>query len=209
MAKSTDILELEIFRLNNLHIELCYAELLLYPEFKAVLNRTKSANKDMVIAEFTYIYVIADPKSFPNRQGFNSSDKHTYALELAELPSHYTPDKLVTNAINKYKELKVTAITSLVLELLNSIDISTRVVRKLNRELELKLEKNNMTEDDLYKLKGQLDTVLNLHGKIPSLKTSLNSYKIQLEEEAKSDNKKVIRGTNEEIADSMNPETSL
>ena len=82
-------------------------------EFEAVITRDKSKNKVNAVRELAFIYHLADYNS-PYGQ-YIDNDVRMEAIAKDIMPSGWKPDTIVMEAVDKYKELKQTLYTHLLI----------------------------------------------------------------------------------------------
>lgn len=88
-------------------------ELLTLKPFKQIWTRDKTVNKDRALAEIAFIYFMTDPRS--DYQYLVDDKERMEAIKEGEgLPPKWTPDRIVTEAMEFYKSFK--PISALLLE---------------------------------------------------------------------------------------------
>lgn len=88
-------------------------ELLTLKPFKQIWTRDKTVNKDKALAEIAFIYFMTDPRS--DYQYLVDDKERMEAIKEGEgLPPKWTPDRIVTEAMEFYKSFK--PISALLLE---------------------------------------------------------------------------------------------
>ena len=97
---------MNVFNYDNLNkqLEINEPELLLIREFKALLDRDKTNNKDKATRELTYIYLAIDWKS-PYSQ-YSEYERHQEALMDANITEEEFNDPIFREACRKYRNLQ-------------------------------------------------------------------------------------------------------
>ncbi len=97
---------MNVFVYDNLHkqLELNEPELLLVKEFKALLDRDKTKNKEQATKELTYIYLAIDFKS-PYSQ-YSEYERHEEALNDSGLTEEEFNNPIFREACRKYRNLQ-------------------------------------------------------------------------------------------------------
>lgn len=97
---------MNVFIYDNLNkqLDLNEPELLLVKEFKALLDRDKTKNKEQATKELTYIYLAIDWKS-PYSQ-YSEYERHEEALSDAGLTEEEFNNPIFREACRKYRNLQ-------------------------------------------------------------------------------------------------------
>lgn len=97
---------MNVFSYDNLNkqLDLNEPELLLVREFKALLEKDKTKNKEQATKELTYIYLAIDWKS-PYSQ-YSEYERHEEALNDSELTESEFNDPIFREACRKYRALQ-------------------------------------------------------------------------------------------------------
>lgn len=97
---------MNVFNYNNLtkQLEINEPELLLVKEFKALIQRDKSVDKERVTRELSYIYLAIDYKS-PYSQ-YSESERHQEALSDSGITEIEFNDPIFREACRKYRNLQ-------------------------------------------------------------------------------------------------------
>lgn len=97
---------MNVFSYDNLNkqLELNEPELLLIKEFKALLDRDKSKNKEQAFKELTYIYLALDWKSPYNQ--YSEYERHEAALDDSGITEPEFNDPIFREACRKYRNLQ-------------------------------------------------------------------------------------------------------
>ena len=181
--------------------------------YRSIIRRDRGSTgdhegrrKDFAYKEFAYIYYMADYDSLPNRNGYKLSDKYNYARKAAGLPYSWKPDDTITSAIRVYKEEQTSIQRDIIQKLLcvlhNDYDIIELVDNKI-KELIAKPLLENVDIDDLL---GYQEKLVNLSVVIPR---RIKDLSIVLEDIEKTEVISIhgkVRGTDDVIPDSADPE---
>ena len=97
---------MNLFDLRDFNVTIS-PKALMVPEFKALWDRDKSNSKGTALSELAYVYYLSDFKS-PYLLSLDISIvEYTVAKDFMKDES-YKPDKVIKEAINKYKSLQET-----------------------------------------------------------------------------------------------------
>ena len=99
-------MSMNVFNYNTLtkQLEINEPEILLVKEFKALLQRDKSVEKDRAIRELSYIYLAIDWKS-PYSQ-YSEYERHDEAINDSGLTESEFNDPIFREACRKYRALQ-------------------------------------------------------------------------------------------------------
>ena len=97
---------MNVFNYNTLtkQLEINEPEILLVKEFKALIQRDKSAEKDRATRELSYIYLAIDWKS-PYSQ-YSEHERHDEAISDSGLTESEFNDPIFREACRKYRALQ-------------------------------------------------------------------------------------------------------
>lgn len=97
---------MNVFLYDNLNrqLELNEPELLLIKEFKALLDRDKTKNKEKAFRELTYIYLALDWKSPYNQ--YSEYERHEASLDDSGITEVEFNDPVFREACRKYRSLQ-------------------------------------------------------------------------------------------------------
>lgn len=97
---------MNVFSYDNLNkqLEINEPEILLVREFKALLDRDKSKNKDKVFREFTYIWLALSWRSPYNQ--YTELERHQEALSDSGITEEEFNDPIFREACRKYRNLQ-------------------------------------------------------------------------------------------------------
>ena len=103
---------MKLFKYEGYKITISEEALMLKP-FKALWDRDKTKTKEKALMELGYIYFLCDPRS--DYQYLVDDKERMEAIKEGEgLPPKWTPDRIVTEAMEFYKSFK--PISALLLE---------------------------------------------------------------------------------------------
>lgn len=157
-------------------LELEKDELRLIPEFKNVIIKDKGSpgdadgrEKKYAFKEFAYIYHVADFAAYPMTKGLNAAEAHDYAVKEAALDQDYKPDKIVKEAIVRYRELRETTSSNTLRNLHRGLHLGDKVISKAINRLEALMNKTDteLTTEDVKILNDDLDVLIDKSTKIP------------------------------------------
>nr|DAH01886.1 MAG TPA: hypothetical protein [Crassvirales sp.] len=158
-------------------------EALALTPFKKIWNRDRSANKNRAIAEISYIYFMADPRS--DYQYIIDEESRKASIKEGEgLPNDWEPDNLVLEAMEFYKTFKPASAL-----LLEDTRVAVDKLRTLLREIDLG------ALDDKGKPIYTLNTITATIKQIPTLVKDLNEAEAAIAKEIAQSNK--VRGAQE------------
>lgn len=97
---------MDFFSFNSLNkqLEINEPEILLIKEFKALLDRDKTKQKDRLVRELSYIYLAIDWKSPYNQ--YLEQERHEEALNDSGLSEQEFNDPIFREACRKYRALQ-------------------------------------------------------------------------------------------------------
>jgi hypothetical protein len=204
---------MKVFALEEGHIVLDRAEIALEKEFNNLLRRDNPCEEDknsikkiMAFKEFRYIYELCDYNSYCNQSGKSDKEAHEYAIKEACLPDNWKPDSEVKAAMIKYRKLNTSVSRELYVELSAAFHNSSRVIKKLNEEINKVLEKEDISPTDVAILVDNQQKLLNMATALPKQIETLSKAEDLVK---MSEGAKVVRRGGGEVEDSMNPEESL
>lgn len=177
---------------------------LLDKDVRELYNRDKTEDKKKYIQECIVIYYLGDPKSPAKQAGLSDAEALTMAIEQADLPRNYIPDKLVLKLINKYYNQNIGEAGRTVENILKSIHNINLSIDVVNQMLNEKLK----TTTDLEKI-GEIldliDKVTKKAGDIPATMKKLTEAKENLMYEKETE---LARGGGE-VVSSMDAEAYI
>lgn len=118
------------------------------PIFREVIKRDKGSKGDsqgrakaQALKELIYIYYVSDLRSRFRLDGTKEKDIHRRAVSGAGLPKDYKVDSLITEAIEKYKEIQldtpeIRLLNSLNKGLVFSSKVVDAIIDKIDEDLE-------------------------------------------------------------------------
>lgn len=173
---------MKLFKFEGYKITIAPEALALVP-FKKIWNRDKTIKKEKAIAELSYIYFMADPRS--DYQYIVDDESRKESIKEGEgLPKNWEPDTLVLKALEFYKTFKPTSAL-----LLEDTRVAVDKLRTLLKEIDLG------ALDDKGKPIYTLNTITATIKQIPSLVKDLNDAEAAIAKEIAQSNK--VRGSQE------------
>lgn len=173
---------MKLFKLEGYRLNISPEAFALLP-FKKIWTRDKTSKKERAIAELSYIYFMADPRS-DYQYIIDEESRKTSIKEGEGLPSDWEPDNLVLEAMEFYKTFKPASAL-----LLEDTRVAVDKLRTLLREIDLG------AVDDKGKPIYTLNTITATIKQIPSLVKDLNEAEAAIAKEIAQSNK--VRGTQE------------
>ena len=105
-------------------------EALVIKEFKKIWNRDRSTKKDKALKELAYVYHTTDYQSIYRNYHIDTRDSKI-KLDIFD-DRQWTPDSIVNEAINKYRDLQ----TTLSIQLLEDVEFGLTKLRNYFRDFE-------------------------------------------------------------------------
>ena len=159
---------MELFTVNDRGmIVLNQVELQLIPSFKGLLDRDKTEDKGKAFKELAFVYFYCDYKS-PHIDKDDDVRKELAAKE-ARLSDNFHFDSMMSNAVNKYNELKVSSAVNLLINLKRGLDLASRLTSLTNSKMTKWLEQLENT--DFETLEGA--ELENYNNKLTLIDTSI------------------------------------
>ena len=152
---------------------------LLDKDIRELYNRDKTPDKKRYIQEAIVIYYLGDPKSPAKQAGLSDREAMIMAIEQADLPSNYIPDKLVLKIISRYYNQNIGEAGRTVENLIkgiHNVNISLDVINSVINE-KLKTSTDIETIQQLLLL---VDSINNKASKLPAIINSLNEARQNL-----------------------------
>lgn len=148
-------------------------------DIRELYTRDKSKDKKRYIQEAIVIYYLGDPKSPAKQAGLSDVESLNMAIEQADLPSNYIPDKLVLKLIDKYYKQNIGEAGRTVENILKGIHNVNLSIDVINQYLNEKLK--TLTDvDQMDKILNLVDNVNKKAGEIPNLVKKLEEAKQNL-----------------------------
>lgn len=148
-------------------------------DVKELYRRDTTKNKEKYIAECTFIYYVADPKSPARQAGLNDKESIIEGIKQAGLPSNYIPDALVIKLISKYKKQNITEATKVVDNLLKLIHTTNIMISKMNDMLSDKAS-NPLNMEEMPVVLDLLKQVKGIAAEVPTMVKKLEEAKQNL-----------------------------
>ena len=202
-----------IFTIKDGELVLNKESILLELPFKTILKRDRGSRGDMqgrfkLIAynEFKYIYYIADYTSYPNEHGFTEYKRKEYAIKHCELVDSWEADIVIKSAIKLYKEHQYSVPKETTLELLRSFRGIKDIIKKIRGNLDVLQDKSTLNRAEISEILGYYQDLLNLGKNVPIMSETLRIAIDKIEKIDKQQTSNFVRGTEELVPDSMNPD---
>lgn len=155
------------FKIENDKLVLDVEEILQYEPLQVIYARDDSKDKSFAYKEFRFIHFLSDRKGYVNKAGLSKKDAFEFARSNSNLPEGYVADKYVIRAIDFVKsKLNITAVEDLIVSTTKSLNLSTKLVRKLTNGIE-DLLSSEMKLEDLTKCEEILKEIIKISNEIP------------------------------------------
>lgn len=198
---SSQLKELFLFNPETQMVDINKAWLSTIKEFKVLLKRDKGAKGDtqarrklQAEKEFTFIYHLVDYRS--SFADYAEQDRLEQALVNAGFEKNfdYTKDEALLNAVEAYRAIRETAGLLFLQELKQGLHASQRVVRKIRKDLEAKLDVlDTLPPEDLKELgskndpiiliSDRLDRIIAITQKLPAVLKSIDVLEDSIKKE--------------------------
>lgn len=152
---------------------------LLDKDIRELYNRDKSPDKKRYIQEAIVIYYLGDPKSPAKQAGLSDREAIIMAIEQADLPSSYIPDKLVLKIITRYYNQNIGEAGRTVENLIKGIHNVNISLDVINTVINEKL-KTSTDIEIIQELLLLVDNINNKASKLPAIINSLNEARQNL-----------------------------
>jgi len=181
--------------------------ILTFPSFKKILTRDKDQRKVKAFRELAYVYHRADAHSLPNRSGYDAKESHTYAVSKSGLSEDFKPDIPIINAIRDYKDEEGNVAKDNIIELLKTFRYIGTVVKKVRKTLESMLDVPALSHDSAVQVLNLIKLLIAEAKEIPVITRELKKAITELEIDSGDHDVAKIRGTDEEVPGSADPNT--
>lgn len=205
-----------LFVIKNGDLVINKVEVLTIPSFTKILRRDKGSKGDsngakklIAFKEFAYIFHVADIKSTPNRNGYDASKAHAYAIEKVGLEPDWKPDDVVEEAINDYKDEQENIATGTIIELLKIYSLKPLIYKKVRRSLEILINKDTLTVEEADAAFGLLDSLIKQGSTMLDITAKLTKSIKELELMDEQEQREKLRGTEEFVPNSADPDRQL
>lgn len=148
-------------------------------DIRELYTRDKTKDKKRYIQEAIVIYYLGDPKSPAKQAGLSDVESLNMAIEQADLPTNYIPDKLVLKLIDKYYKQNIGEAGRTVENILKGIHNVNLSIDVINQYLNEKL-KTITDADQIETILSLVDNVNKKAGEIPNLVKKLEEAKQNL-----------------------------
>ena len=205
------VIKLFLFKDGNLVIN--KTEILTVPEFRTILTRDRGSvgdhdgrKKKQAFKEFSYIYHMADVNSTNIRNGISGQKAVDNAKSWSGLDTDYRADEVVNKAIAKYKELQYSLPRETIYELVKTYGVINTVIKGIRKNIEELATKDKLTVDQANDALNMINTLITQGENLPKLTTKLVTAIGQLERLEEKENRELIRGTNDLVPASADPD---
>ena len=204
---------MDIFAIKDGELIINRPDFALYPALATILRRDKDRFKKQAFRELAYIFITTDPNAVPFKNGYNESETHSYALDIAKLPEDWKPDSEVKAAIKEYQHLNSNAIKEVIRESLIAFRNYAKVTKLIRKHIDKILdqaEENDLGVDEINKLISYSEQLINLGNAIPQVKDKLNASLLIVERTMDLEtDEDLVRGTTEKVPMSFEPNSDF
>lgn len=186
-------------------------EILAVESFKDIIKRDKNVinntTKTLAFKELAYVWFIADYDSPLNKQGKAIKDASKIAIDKVGLDSSWKPDAIIHKAIADYKDLNFNVAKEVIDELLKTFAYYGKVVGKVRKSIEVILDTNSgLTKTQAQEIVELMSTVMAISKGIPNEIKNLTIALTDLNTDATKEYRDQLRGTEETVPDSADPD---
>lgn len=179
-------------------------ELLSYDSFREIIKRDKT--KDMAHRELAYVWFMADYESPVYKKGLSDKEAHNFILTKISFPDKWKPDTIVKQAIIDYKDTCHSVVNEVIGELLKSFKYYGNIVQKVRKSIsDLMDSEAGLTKAQAQELLDLISVIISVSKGIPGEVRSLKEAMKELERDTTLTDRTLLRGTEEEVPDSADP----
>ena len=204
----------KLFELKEDELCLKRDEVLLIDAFAAIWRSDKGCKSDsdgrkhlLSYKIFKFIYLTQDPFAFPKQKGMTAEDAIDYALEESDITIEIAKQPIVMDACKYYSEHMITANQEMLYELKRGMNITKKVIIKMNDSAEAIISNTTSTKADLDDLLSYQERLSKLTTEVPTRIKDIAAMEkiVDKEEEARE----LLRGKDAGVVlDSMIPSKS-
>jgi len=179
-------------------------ELLSYDSFREIIKRDKT--KDMAHRELAYVWFMADYESPVYKKGLSDKEAHNFILTKISFPDKWKPDAIVKQAIVDYKDTCHSVVNEVIGELLKSFKYYGNIVQKVRKSIsDLMDSEAGLNKNQAQELLDLISVIISVSKGIPGEVRSLKEAMKELERDTSLTDRTLLRGTEEEVPDSADP----
>ena len=181
-------------------------ELLSYDSFREIIKRDKT--KDLAHRELAYIWFMADPESPIFKKGLEGKEAHNFILSKISFPDRWKPDSVVLKGIEDYRDSKLSVVNEVIGELLKSFKYYGNIVKKVRGSITTIMDTNaGLTKTQAQEALDLISTLIEISRTIPKEVRALKDAIKELENDGTYAERTLLRGSDEEVPDSADPNT--
>jgi len=200
-------MSISLFKLSDGNLVVNTIELLGIDSFRSIIKDNKGA-KEHTFKELMYVWLIADNNSPINKLGKSGKEANNMAIEKAGLSADWKPSNSIKQAIVDYKDFNSNIATDVVSELLKVFGYYTKVVGKVRKSIENLLESEALNKTQAIELVELMNTVITISKNIPNEVRNLNEALTEFQKNESKAEYDIMRGSDEEVPDSADPNRS-
>lgn len=199
----------ELFSVNeNGKLGIKTKELLTINSFKTIIERDTHKPKERAFKELAYIWFIADYDSPTYLKGLKGKRADEFAKEKVGLPKYWKADEVVLQGIKDYTDCQADVVDDLISEILNSFSYYSRIVVKVRKSIENIIYSDAaITKDQAKELTDLISGTLSMANSIPAEVSNLKKAVGELRRNDNNEDRDFLRGTDETVPDSADPDT--
>ena len=176
---------------------------------REVLEQSNTSTKfnsggTRAIQELMFIYYVADFDSPFVRNGYPESEAFMKAKEKIGLPLTWAPNKILTEAIEEYREHQSSVSRDTIIELLKAFRLHKEIVTKVTASLRDSLRASKITRSEASEATNMIGYLMELSKELPKTVRDLKKAIKELETEDSIEHD-LLRGTDEAVPESADP----
>jgi hypothetical protein len=164
---------------DKLHLNMEYV--LGYKEFAQLYEDYKGEGIAKVEAVFKYIFEVADPRSYSNRNSFGDDERHDRGLTYVNL-SNLKITKNIKSAIKLYKDESYSLEIQLLSDLKDNIQLAIKTNSLINKSLSRKLDADDLSDADLSSLIGLQSKLFDIIDEAPDKIEAIKKLELKVYE---------------------------
>lgn len=199
----------ELFSVNeNGKLGIKLKELLTIDSFKTIIERDTNKPKEKAFKELAYIWFMADYDSPCFLKGLQGKRADEFSKDKVALPKSWKADEVVLKGIRDYKDCQSDVVDDLVAEILTSFSYYQRIVVKVRKSIENIMDSDAaITKDQAKDLTDLLSGTLSMAKSIPTEVSNLKRAVGELRRNDANEDRDYLRGTDEVVPDSADPDS--
>jgi hypothetical protein len=199
-------MSVKLFTISDGNIVINKIEVLAIESFRALLNKYK-ADKALAFKEFAYIWYVYDYDSPFNKQGKSLKDSSKLSIEKVGLPVGWKPDDITKAAIKDYVELNNNIAKELVDEILKIFSNYAKIIKKVGKTIDGLLDNDAaLTKTQATELIDLSSSIISISKQVPQEVKNLKEALAELNKDIDKENYDTLRGSDQIIPDSADPD---